>query len=1248
MAEERPPHSNTTSAAVALWIDRAVDRFEADWQSSQGDARPQIEDYLAGCSGSQQRCLFRELLYVELEIRASRGEQPNPDEYFNRFPHERTVISQVFGASTPPRPVVAPDSLAPTVARQTIRRTAAHGRDGLSVSPGEVVPPLDRGGSRIGNYGIVREIGRGGMGVVYQAYDPFLDRYVAIKVLSQDLRTEPAAIERFLIEARATAALDDQNVATIFEIGQTHDGHPFIVMAYYEGETLQERLARGPLRVAEALEIAIEIARGLQAAHRTGVVHRDIKPSNIILTREGVVKIVDFGLARTARWHDTQEEKFQGTVAYMSPEQIRCDAVDSRTDMWSLGVVLYEILTGQNPFRREDSQRTVDAILYAAPVPLSHYTPNVPRLVEGVVCRLLDKDADRRFAMSSELLIQLEAAAVDAGFSFAKPKRSPGDETLPKNLPLMLTSFVGRDRETHDLIALIRSGRLITLTGTAGTGKTRLAVHVAAQVEGEFRDGVCFVPLASICDANLVESTLAQAMGVPDTGAVLLAERLAHFLKDKHGLVVLDNFEHVLDAAGLLSELLKAGPRIKLLVTSRAALHLQGEQEYGVPPLALPPAGGSLSAESLSGFESVSLFVQRARAVHSGFSLTEENAEIVREICIRLDGLPLAIELAAAQAKALSPRAILARLTSRLDAPSAGPFDAPARHQSLRAAIGWSHDLLRENEKDLFRRLSVFIGGHRVEAAEAVVSAVTKRSTDVLAGHLSLVDKSLLAQVDEPDGEPRFYMLETVREFSREALLASGEERLARRAHSEFFLRLAEQSEAHLTGPEQELWLVALERDLENLRAALEWTIVNELDGTRAARLAAALWRFWLIRGLLSEGRSVLHRILDSHDRPLPEELQAKLLAADGTLAHNQGDYAAASSAYEGCLKLHRQMVDHEGEAATLNNLSWIGWRQGNYAAAASLAEQALQLHRRLENQRGIFWAINNLGWVAQYRGEFNLAVNRFEECLQLEERLHSNRDRGFTLTNLGWAVSSRGEISQGIVLLKKAVSLLTEVGDRQLTAFASARLGAVIHEHGDSHTAERLLQEGSLPTFRTIGDQWGIAFTLTCLGLLHQDLGDDQRALQLFEEGLALRRKTGDKWGIADSLARLAAVALCRHEVESAERYLVESLRIREELPDKDGIACCLEGLALVAGHAGQPSRGVRLHGAAARLREVIHAPLRRRSREFFDTWLVLQQEALGNHSFASAMEEGCDMNIAEAIAYARARQHRATEMPS
>ena len=738
-------------------------------------------------------------------------------------------------------------------------------------------PPPVLEGRQVESYRIVRLLGQGGMGMVYLAHDDKLDRHVALKFLSPHLSASEEAKARFITEARAAAAIDHPHIATVHEIGETGENQLFIAMAYYEGETLKQKIARGPLPVEEALYMAIQVADGLAAAHRKGVVHRDIKPSNLLVTNEGEVKIVDFGLAKVAGADLTGMGLRMGTVPYMSPEQAKGEAVDHQTDLWSLGVVLYEMLTGERPFRGDYEQALIYSILNESPEPLGQYLTGAHAALQAVLDRLLDKDTRTRYQQATDLITDLKQVA-SGGASPADEARQPKRrEGLPNNLPASLTSFVGREREIEQVKTLFARTRLLTLTGTAGTGKTRLGLCVATDLAADFEDGVCFVPLAPITDPGLVASTIAQVLGVREMGAVPVRERLVSFLQETHGLLILDNFEQVVEEAPLVVDLLVACPHLKILVTSRASLHVQGEHEFLVPPLALPDSGRLPSSERLAHYEAVALFVERAQALRPDFTLTRDNASAVVEICIRLDGLPLAIELAAARIKVLSPRAILGRLQHRFDLLTSGGRDVPARHRTLREAIAWSYDLLSKDEKKLFRRLAVFVGGHTVEAAAAVCRTLQGQNVEVLDGLASLVDENLLRQEEQPDGEPRFFMLETIREFGLECLIASGEESLARRAHLDFFLNLAEEAEPQLTGPQQATWLDRLEREHDNLRAAVDFALVVEGGAAVAARLGVAVWRFWLIHGSLNEGSKRLDRIL-----PYPQRCARGSLPAPG------------------------------------------------------------------------------------------------------------------------------------------------------------------------------------------------------------------------------------------------------------------------------------------------------------------------------------------------------------------------------
>ncbi|MDX1530072.1 MAG: protein kinase, partial [Rhodothermales bacterium] len=737
----------------------------------------------------------------------------------------------------------------PALRREVAGLLAAHARTGvldasladLAAGAASAVGALP---ARVGPYRVVREVGRGGMGVVVEAHDPRLGRPVALKFLPPGASAEDDA--RFLTEARAASQLDHPHVGTVYDVGQTEDGRRWIAMAYYSGPSLAERIAEGPLPVEEAVRLAGEVADGLGAAHAAGLVHRDVKPANVVLTAQGTAKVLDFGVAKGAGEGQTRAGVRFGTLAYMAPEQVRADAVDARADLWALGVVLYELLTGRLPFDEEDPAALLLAILDREPPPVRALRPEVPEALERVVRQALAKDPARRFATAEAFATALRDAQAGA------PARASSA------LPAPLTSFVGREVEVERLGRLLEAARLVTLTGPAGTGKTRLAVEAARRIEHGFADGAAFVPLAPVRDPALVPSALAQALGVEASGPAL-PDALADALRGCELLLVLDNFEQVTAAAPAVGALLGACPRLRVLATSRVPLRLSGEREAPVPPLAVPEPEATPDPDGLLAHAAVRLFVERAQAVDPAFALTPENAAAVAALCARLDGLPLAIELAAARTKLFAPAALLARLGHRLDLLANRMHDRPARHHTLRQALAWSYDLLGPEEQRLYRRLGVFRGGCTIEAAEAV--AGLDGADDVLDGLAALVDHSLLRTTTGADGEPRFEMLETVRTFALERLAEAGERAEAQGAHAHHVLDLAERAAPELTGAEQGTWLDRLDAEHDNLRAALD---AAEADGDTGLglRLGTALWRFWLVRGHLAEGRRRLERLL--------------------------------------------------------------------------------------------------------------------------------------------------------------------------------------------------------------------------------------------------------------------------------------------------------------------------------------------------------------------------------------------------
>ncbi len=716
----------------------------------------------------------------------------------------------------------------------------------------------DRPARKIGPYSIIAEIGRGGMGVVYQAQDVRLGRFVALKFLSPHLSGSQEARTRFLAEARAASALDHPGICTVYDIGESEDG-VYIAMAYYDGLTLDTILKAGPLPRERALDIVSRTAEALAHAHDAGIVHRDIKPSNILITSRDEVKILDFGVAKLQQSpSQTQPGFLMGTPAYMSPEQILGEEVDHRTDLWSLGVVLLESLTGINPFL-SDKQRPVATSAFRELPALTSLLPGADKDLNAILERALAKRPQDRYSTAAELIEDLQRLR-SPGVNGARPPAERASRLAGGNLPVPLSSFIGRQQELERIRNLMPSLRVLTLTGTAGTGKTRLAIEAARQLSQDYQQAF-FVPLASVNDADSVPSAIAQSIGVAGSSGKSFADVLRDWLRQGRRLMVLDNFEQVVDAGAFLADLLSNCPDLRLIVTSRTPLHITGEQEFPVPPLNLPDSASLTEVSSARQYPSVALFEERAKAATGSFELDTGNVRAVAELCIRLDGLPLAIELAASRVKLFSPEALLARLGSRLDFLKSSFRDRPARHQTLRQAIAWSYELLDPDHKVFFRRASIFQGGFSVEAASAVVNQVTKLAVDPLDAVFALLDHSLLQQKQASNSQSRVSMLETIREFGLEMLRESGELDPVRQAHGEYYLGLAREADRELTGPNQQEWLERTEQERDNFRLALAWT-KDKGEAESEQWLASALWRFWLVQSYVTESFDRLQNFL--------------------------------------------------------------------------------------------------------------------------------------------------------------------------------------------------------------------------------------------------------------------------------------------------------------------------------------------------------------------------------------------------
>jgi non-specific serine/threonine protein kinase len=729
-------------------------------------------------------------------------------------------------------------------------------------------------------YQMMEKLGEGGMGLVYKAQDLKLKRIVALKFLPQELTRDKDARERFVQEAQAASALDHPNICTIYEINETESDQVFISMACYEGENLKAKIANRPLAPDNAIQIATQIAQGLSEAHKKGIIHRDIKPANIMFSNDGIVKIVDFGIAKlSGPSRLTRTGATIGTVAYMSPEQAQGDKVDHRTDIWSLGVVLYEMLTAQLPFKGEHEQAVIYSILNKNPEPVSKHCEQCPASLMHIINRALEKNPTARFSTADEFIDALHPSSdseilteksIDISKILAEKEKH--------NLPTQLTSFIGREQDIREVKTLLTEHRLVTLIGTGGGGKTRLALQIAKDLVESFKDGVWFINLAPVNEPKLVFETTADILQIIEEHGQPLLKTIGSRLKDKKLLLMLDNCEHLIQACSeLVEHILRSCPDIKILTTSREQLYIPGEIAWRVPSLSFPDLEQLPEFDQLlSQYEAVRLFVERASTNLPGFKLSKQNISAVAQICIHLDGIPLAIELAAARIKLLGPQTILDRLDNRFLLLKRSEQAGLPRQKTLRAALDWSYDLLSDEEKILFGRISVFSGGFDLEAVEEICSAEPMTREHILDLFSSLINKSLVVTNPQNDGSVRYRLLEILRQYAQVKLFESGEEQSIHENHFRYYLELAEQA---YTGRFEatSTWLDLLEIEHDNLRAALEWSRSRPKD---QVSLSGALYWFWQAHSHYATGIEYLNNALLAHKKLSPEVARALAGAA--------------------------------------------------------------------------------------------------------------------------------------------------------------------------------------------------------------------------------------------------------------------------------------------------------------------------------------------------------------------------------
>jgi non-specific serine/threonine protein kinase len=973
--------------------------------------------------------------------------------------------------------------------------------------------------TRVGRYPVLRELGRGGMGVVYLVEDPTLGRTVALKHVPESFAQDAARLERFRQEARLLASLNHPNIATIHSLEEA-DGVCFLTMEAIAGETLADRLKQTPLALEESLRIARQIARAVETAHKRGIVHRDLKPGNIMFTPDLDVKVLDFGLASFAdatvalggagTGSESAVSEVSGTPGYMSPEQIEGAASDPRMDVWAFGCILFECLTGKRAIRgktlKERLQRT------SADRPDLNLLPTEsPAALREMLKRCLAHGAAERYPSMTEPRQVVEELLAELAFQPGQADPSEDRAAIPNNLPRHGSTFIGRTAEVAGVANLLADHRLVTLTGIGGAGKTRLALRVAESLLGTTYDGIWFVELAPLSSSEDIAGTIMVTLGIPESLDRTPIQAVAARLAAGRTLLLIDNCEHVIEgAARIASTLLRDAPGLRILATSRERLAVDGEVCYAIPLLELPDRSGPLDVAATARCAAVELFLQRARQVGATIELNESNAPAIVEICRRLDGIPLAIELAASRLKMLGVEDVLRRMDDRFRLLTGGARGDLPHHRTLRALIDWSYEQLDSAERALLQRLSVFAGGWTLEAAEAVAAGGEVNGWDILDLSSRLVDKSLIvAEVASPDGAIRFRMLETVRAYAAERLGGGDEGAEIRRRHRDYFVALVTRAEPEFTGKEQARWHSRVAAEHDEIRRAFESCREPDADPAIGLRLAGALFRHWFIRGHWTEADTLCREVLLRAQRLAPTADTAKVLNSIGAIAIHRGHLDEALRYLQETFAVWKALDQPAGMAAARLNLGNVSYSAGDYPSASRDYAESLAIYRRLDQADGICRVLISLGNVALAQGDYEGSRSYARESVDRLRQMGHAELTAHALITLGTAEIRLERYREAAQHYQESLEIQKELGDRRNIAIATINLAVVF-------LAEKRLPEArahfgdAASMFLSLGDVSSVASALEGLAALAAECGHDADAVKAYGSAAAIRASAG------------------------------------------------------------------------------------------------------------------------------------------